>query len=105
MKLPSKPRQQLDALLDELGQRGVINLLVEGGAAVSNSILMSGLADRLEVFVAPFELTTGVPAPITTSNEAGFRRATGSSAVSLRDSGEDTQITVILNTYGPRPGY
>ena len=105
VKFPSKPRQQLDALLDELGQRGVINLLVEGGAAVSNSILMSGLADRLEVFVAPFELTTGVPAPITTSNEAGFRRATGSSAVSLRDSGEDTQITVILNTYGPRPGY
>lgn len=105
VQFPSKPQQQLDALLDELGQRGVINLLVEGGAAVSNSVLMAGLADRLEVFVAPFELATGVPAPIASSNEVGFRRATGSSAVSLRDSGEDIQITVILNTYGPRPGY
>ena len=105
VQYPSKPKQQLDVLLDELGQRGVINLLVEGGAAVLNSVLMAGLADRLEVFVAPFELATGLPAPITSSNEVGFRRATGASAVSLRGSGEDIQITAILNTYGPRSSY
>jgi len=41
----------LAALLDNLGQRGVRTLLVEGGSTVLWSFLRQGLADELKVFV------------------------------------------------------
>jgi diaminohydroxyphosphoribosylaminopyrimidine deaminase/5-amino-6-(5-phosphoribosylamino)uracil reductase len=40
-------------LLDELGRRGVTNLLVEGGGRVLGSFLDAGQVDRVEVFIAP----------------------------------------------------
>ena len=41
------------ALLDELGRRGMTNLMVEGGAGVLGSFFREKLVDRLAVFVAP----------------------------------------------------
>jgi diaminohydroxyphosphoribosylaminopyrimidine deaminase/5-amino-6-(5-phosphoribosylamino)uracil reductase len=52
----------LSALLDHLGGRGVLSLLVEGGAEVHASFLADGLADRIQAFVAPV-LIGGVQAP------------------------------------------
>ena len=43
----------LPALLDELGRRGVLSLLVEGGGQVHGAFLSAGLADRMVLFVAP----------------------------------------------------
>jgi 2,5-diamino-6-(ribosylamino)-4(3H)-pyrimidinone 5'-phosphate reductase len=43
----------LPALLDELGRRGVRQLLVEGGAEVLASFFRGGLVDRFTVYVAP----------------------------------------------------
>jgi diaminohydroxyphosphoribosylaminopyrimidine deaminase/5-amino-6-(5-phosphoribosylamino)uracil reductase len=43
----------LRAVLDELGRRGVTDLLVEGGAKVLNSFLRERLADKVMVYVAP----------------------------------------------------
>lgn len=43
----------LAALLDELGERGWTNLLVEGGPKVLASFLRQGLADELDVFISP----------------------------------------------------
>jgi diaminohydroxyphosphoribosylaminopyrimidine deaminase/5-amino-6-(5-phosphoribosylamino)uracil reductase len=43
----------LAALLDELGRRGMTNLMVEGGAAVLDSFFREQLVDRVAVFVAP----------------------------------------------------
>lgn len=43
----------LDEVLDELGRRGVVQLLVEGGAHVAGSFHRAGLVDRYVLYVAP----------------------------------------------------
>lgn len=40
-------------LLDDLGRRGVERLMVEGGATVHTALLSAGLADELQLAVAP----------------------------------------------------
>lgn len=44
---------ELDDLLDELGRRGVVQLMVEGGARVIGSFHAAGLVDRYVLYVAP----------------------------------------------------
>lgn len=43
----------LEELLDELGRRGVVQLMVEGGARVIGSFHAAGLVDRYVLYVAP----------------------------------------------------
>lgn len=49
----ARGRPDVAAVLKELAQRGVNQLLVEGGASVHAAFLDRGFADRLEVFTAP----------------------------------------------------
>ena len=51
----------LDELLNELGRRGVVQLMVEGGARVIGSFHAAGLVDRYVLYVAP-ALFAGVDA-------------------------------------------
>jgi len=44
----------LDLVLIDLAERGVLRLLVEGGARVLGAFLAGGLADELDLAVAPF---------------------------------------------------
>jgi riboflavin-specific deaminase-like protein len=44
----------LDLVLTDLAERGVLRLLVEGGARVLGAFLAGGLADELDLAVAPF---------------------------------------------------
>jgi 5-amino-6-(5-phosphoribosylamino)uracil reductase len=50
----------LDAVLADLGGRGVERLLVEGGAGVLTGFLAAGLADELQLMVAPFFVGGGM---------------------------------------------
>lgn len=43
----------LGGVLDELGRRGVLQLLVEGGAVVAHGFHAAGLVDRYVVYLAP----------------------------------------------------
>jgi len=43
----------LEAILDDLGRRGVLQLLVEGGAAVAHAFHAAGLVDRYVFYYAP----------------------------------------------------
>lgn len=43
----------LGAMLDDLGARGVGRLLVEGGTAIHTAFLSRGLADELQLAIAP----------------------------------------------------
>lgn len=52
----------LEALLDELGRRELINVMVEGGGRVLGSFFDAGLADEAMLFVAP-KLIGGAAAP------------------------------------------
>lgn len=55
-------RVALQPLLDELGKRGVISLLVEGGSEVHASFFAQGLVDKVYAYVAP-RLIGGSAAP------------------------------------------
>ena len=50
----------LGGLLADLGRRGVGRVLVEGGAGVLTGFLAAGLADELQLMVAPFFVGGGV---------------------------------------------
>ena len=52
---------ELIPMLDELGTRGLTNLLVEGGGTVLGSFLDAGEVDEVDVFIAP-KLVGGVDA-------------------------------------------
>ena len=43
----------LDAMLDQLGGEGVVQVLVEGGATVARSFHLGGLVDRYVLYLAP----------------------------------------------------
>jgi diaminohydroxyphosphoribosylaminopyrimidine deaminase / 5-amino-6-(5-phosphoribosylamino)uracil reductase len=43
----------LDGILDELGRRGILQLLVEGGPRVAHAFHGSGLVDRYVLYLAP----------------------------------------------------
>jgi len=55
VRLPAGPdgRVSLPALLDELGARGMLSLLVEGGAEVHASFFADGLVDKVYAYIAP----------------------------------------------------
>lgn len=46
-------RVDLAALMDALGRRGVLNLLVEGGGDLAGGALAAGVVDRVMLFYAP----------------------------------------------------
>jgi diaminohydroxyphosphoribosylaminopyrimidine deaminase / 5-amino-6-(5-phosphoribosylamino)uracil reductase len=64
VKLPAAAdgRVALEPLLDELGKRGILSLLVEGGSEVHASFFASGLVDKVHAYVAP-RLIGGREAP------------------------------------------
>lgn len=64
LKLPAADdgRVSLPALLDELGRRELISLLVEGGSEVHAAFFDQGLVDKVYVYVAPV-LVGGRDAP------------------------------------------
>lgn len=52
----------LTDVLDELGKRGVLSLLVEGGAELFTSFVENNLVDRMVIYIAPILLgNNGVP--------------------------------------------
>jgi 5-amino-6-(5-phosphoribosylamino)uracil reductase len=55
----------LPGILADLGWRGVGRLLVEGGAGVLSGFLAAGLADELQLMVAPFFVGGGVRMTVT----------------------------------------
>jgi len=57
------PEHDLAVALARLADRGVLSLLVEGGAALQSSFLQAGLVDRVQALRTPTLLGTGVAMP------------------------------------------
>ncbi|MFI9270568.1 RibD family protein [Kitasatospora sp. NPDC052896] len=91
------PRVRLAALLDDLGRRGVRRLLVEGGGSVHTQFLAEGLADELQLAVAP--LLVGDPAAPRFVNPADFP---GGSTRRMRLLEARTVGDVVLLRYAPK---
>jgi diaminohydroxyphosphoribosylaminopyrimidine deaminase/5-amino-6-(5-phosphoribosylamino)uracil reductase len=93
-------RVALPALLDELGQRGILSLLVEGGAEVHASFLTEGLVDKVFAYVAP-RLIGGKDAPGAVGG-IGVERL--KDAISLRETelvrlGPDLLVSGYVNVH------
>jgi len=67
-------RVDLGALMAELGQRGVLAVLVEGGGNLTASLVASGMVDRMLVFVAPV-IVGGATAPTPVGGVGAARLA------------------------------
>jgi len=93
-------RIELGPLLDELGRRGVLSVLVEGGANVHASFFAEGLVDKVYAYIAPIVIGGGeAPGPV--SGEGVGRL---SDAIRLRDIdsariGDDLLITGYVDVH------
>jgi diaminohydroxyphosphoribosylaminopyrimidine deaminase/5-amino-6-(5-phosphoribosylamino)uracil reductase len=54
----------LDGILRDLWDRGVVDLLVEGGPHIAASFITAGLVDAVEAYTAPALLGAGIPAVV-----------------------------------------
>jgi diaminohydroxyphosphoribosylaminopyrimidine deaminase/5-amino-6-(5-phosphoribosylamino)uracil reductase len=74
-------RVDLRALMRELGERGVLSLLVEGGGVLHAGFFAAGLADKVHAIIAP-KIVGGTAYPAV----AGEGAARISDALTLRTS-------------------
>jgi len=91
LRLPSKRGHvSAQALLENLAERGLTTLLVEGGAAVTASFLEGGLVDEIQWFVAP-KIVGGLDAvpAVAGTGIARMDRALELTDVSIRSVGPD----------------
>jgi diaminohydroxyphosphoribosylaminopyrimidine deaminase/5-amino-6-(5-phosphoribosylamino)uracil reductase len=88
VRLPSdtRGRVSLEALLDELGRREILSLLVEGGAEVHSSFFAGHFVDKVYAYIAP-ALIGGRDAPSPVGG-TGVERL--SDALKLRDADVQT---------------
>ncbi|MGI6033459.1 MAG: bifunctional diaminohydroxyphosphoribosylaminopyrimidine deaminase/5-amino-6-(5-phosphoribosylamino)uracil reductase RibD [Coriobacteriales bacterium] len=82
LQLPSTDGHlDLDALMDEVGGRGIDGILLEGGAGLNAAALEAGIVQEADVYIAPkFFGGTEAPGPI-----AGLGCATPDEALQLSD--------------------
>ena len=85
-------RVALPALLDELGRRGILTLLVEGGGQVHGAFLAAELADRMVLFVAPKIIGAGGVPLIATPGPRKMADAWRLGALFTRPLGDDILV-------------
>jgi len=96
LQLPATPegRVSLPDLVDELGRRDILSLLVEGGAEVHAAFLREGLVDKVVAYVAP-RLIGGheAPGPVGGDGIAVLSEATRLADVDVVRLGDDVLIS------------
>lgn len=90
----------LDEVLDLLGRRGMVQVLVEGGPTVQARFLERGLAHELVVYVAPTVLGSGARPLIEGLTAHEIASAPRWEVVETGPVGEDVRITVRTHTSG-----
>lgn len=104
LQLPRGPGGGVDllALMEELGKRGVISLLLEGGAGLAWGFLDQGLIDEVAYFYAP-KLIGGQDAPGMIGG-AGFAKMAQAAQLDkprLRSFGEDLMLQAKIKQPAP----
>lgn len=62
----------LDALMDELGARGIDSVIVEGGPAVHAAAFRAGIVNRVQAYIAPTIFgSPGAPCAVEGGTEEG----------------------------------
>ena len=86
-------RVDLGKLLDELGRREILNLMVEGGREILTGFIEEGLADEVCAFVCP-KIIGGdtAPGPIGGQGAAGIAEALKLESVKVQRFEDDVMI-------------
>jgi diaminohydroxyphosphoribosylaminopyrimidine deaminase/5-amino-6-(5-phosphoribosylamino)uracil reductase len=95
LRLPSTRAGRVDlcALLETLGARGVVSLLVEGGGTLLGSLFDLGLVDKVAAFVAPVIIGgSSAPSPVGGKGSEVMSQALRLSQVKTRQIGEDMLV-------------
>jgi diaminohydroxyphosphoribosylaminopyrimidine deaminase/5-amino-6-(5-phosphoribosylamino)uracil reductase len=80
--------------LADLGERGVVNLLVEGGGKTLGSLFDAGLVDKLNAFIAPVIIGgIGASSPIEGVGAVLMAHTHRLEKTSIREVGPDWLIT------------
>jgi diaminohydroxyphosphoribosylaminopyrimidine deaminase/5-amino-6-(5-phosphoribosylamino)uracil reductase len=82
---------ELREVLRELGQRRILNLLMEGGAELNGAAIGAGIVDKMVLFYAPKIMGTG-GVPLATLPSSGFPNAPSLSRLTLRGFGRDFAV-------------
>jgi diaminohydroxyphosphoribosylaminopyrimidine deaminase/5-amino-6-(5-phosphoribosylamino)uracil reductase len=95
----------LRALLGELGKRGVLTLLVEGGGVIHGSFFDGGFVDKLHAIIAPV-IVGAAEAPMAVSGRGAYRMADALrlDEVEVERLGEDIMITGYPQYPAEEPG-
>ncbi len=93
-------RVSLPALLDDLGDRGIMALLVEGGAGVLGAFFDGALVQRCCAFVAP-KIVGGAeaPGPVGGLGAARMNESIGSIETRFERLGDDLLITAEMASF------
>ena len=85
----------IEDILDDLGGRGILQLLVEGGSTVVKSFLDAGLVDRFVLYLAPALFGGDDGSPLVTGPGAGtMEELRRGRFVSVDQLGEDLRVEV-----------
>jgi diaminohydroxyphosphoribosylaminopyrimidine deaminase / 5-amino-6-(5-phosphoribosylamino)uracil reductase len=89
VRLPEKHGHvDLHALLRELGQRQILNLLLEAGAGLNGAALQSGIVDKMILFYAPKVMGTG-GVPLARIPSRWFAKSSALKNLTVNRSGPD----------------
>ena len=85
-------RVDLTALLQQLAQRGINEVLVEAGAGLNGALLQAGLVDELLLYYAPALLGDSARGMFTLPPLTGMSQRVGLEILSLDRVGEDIRL-------------
>jgi len=96
-------RVELAPLLEELGRRGILSLLVEGGSEVHASFFNEGLVDKVHAFVAPILIGgRGAPGPVGGAGIEGLGQAIALRELQTARLGPDLMISAYVDVHRDR---
>ena len=96
-------RVDLPALLAQLGQRGVMSVLVEGGGVLLASLLKAGLVDKLHAVISPIIIGgAAAPTPVAGKGVEKVAQALGLARVRVERRGPDIIVSGYIKGYEPQ---
>ncbi len=89
----------IEAMMKDLGERGILDLLVEGGPTLARSLLQAGFVDRVVVYAAA-KLAGGAGRAMFAGDWRTLADAVELDILSVRRIGPDVRIDAILGAAG-----